>query len=231
MKLTMADKSLKSKNWKTLASILLLDAVMACALMSGDSLKHLFGATPNLPNQLAKSALATSIATIAALFGAFLIPSDVKAMLVFTRFRNVLPGHRAFSNYARHDPRLSVEALEARIGPLPIDPSEQNRLWYSLLKKYEKDPGVADAHQMFLLLRDTSALTFLLCVGLLVVMGLKVIGPSEALRAMAFAGGQLIISIVAARNTGGRLVTNVLAQACLPPPDKKAKKYGCVRLF
>lgn len=224
MKLTMADKSLKSKNWKTLASILILDAVIACALMSGDSFQHLFDATPSVSHQIAKSALATSIATIAALFGAFVIPSDIKAMLVFTRFQHALPGHRAFSKYARNDPRLSVDGLEDRLGPLPTDPSEQNRLWYSLLKKHEKDPGVADAHQMFLLLRDTYALTFLLCLGLLLVMGLKVIAPSEALRGLAFAGCQLFISIVAARNAGGRLVTNVLAQACLPPPDKKPKK-------
>ena len=51
-----------------------------------------------------------------------LISPQLKAALVFWRWPNPLPGHRAFSQYLATDPRIDPHRLRAKIGDLPSDP-------------------------------------------------------------------------------------------------------------
>ena len=48
---------------------------------------------------------------------------DTKARLVFLKWRYALPGHRAFSKYAKSDTRIDIQSLERMHGAaLPVDP-------------------------------------------------------------------------------------------------------------
>lgn len=97
------------------------------------------------------------------------MPASVKAVFVFWRLRDVLPGHRAFSYHAMRDPRIDARELCRRIGTFPADPRAQNARWYQLFKQVEHEPTVGPVHVQFLLLRDLAAMSLLLapaCAGL-----------------------------------------------------------------
>jgi hypothetical protein len=155
-----------------------------------------------------------------------LLTANAKARLVFLRWHNALPGHRAFSHYAKADPRIDLVALEKMHGSaFPVDPLEQNRLWYKLYKTVEDRPAVVHVHGEFLLLRDYSGLAvlFLVCFGataIYAVQSLVTVGWY-----VAFLFGQYIVVRQAAATYGIRMVTNVLAEksASAAPEEKKAK--------
>ncbi len=90
-----------------------------------------------------------------------LVSADNKVRLVFWRWRHPLPGTRAFSEILHSDPRLEPRMVTARLGPLPVDPVEQNRLWYQFYKTVQEVPKVADVHRLFLLARDYTAFSAL----------------------------------------------------------------------
>jgi hypothetical protein len=94
---------------------------------------------------------------------------------------------------------------------LPSAPAEQNSLWYKLYRWVDGDVPVAEAHRSYLLFRDMTAMSALLL--LLVPSALYLSGAREAslLIAAALFGGQYLATAVAARNSGVRFVTNVLA--------------------
>ena len=56
-----------------------------------------------------------------------LTPND-KARLVFWRWRDPLPGSRAFTKYAQQDVRVDLAALTSKFGALPTSPRDQNAL-------------------------------------------------------------------------------------------------------
>jgi hypothetical protein len=158
------------------------------------------------------------------------LSADTKACLVFLRWRNALPGHRAFSEYATSDPRVDPVALRKVVGgAFPVDPVDQNRVWYRLFKAVEKEPAVEQVHRDFLLLRDYTALSVLFfifygAVGLYAISSLEVFGLYIVLLIVQF-----IVVRQAASNYGARFVTTVLAQkAAVSPlsrsPQKKALK-------
>jgi hypothetical protein len=168
-----------------------------------------------------------SIAPVIVLLLTSLVPSDFKAMLVFWRVRDVLPGHRAFSIYAEKDSRVDVEQLRAAVGgQFPASPRDQNTLWYRLFKQVESDPAVMQAHRHFLLFRELAALSLLLSVLAASVLFLLGAGSAAIWGALALFGIQFLATAIAARLHGIRLVCNVLALhgAAAAPPSTKARK-------
>jgi len=166
-----------------------------------------------------------SIAPIVVLLLTSLLPADLKAALVFWRWRDALPGHRAFSVYGPADPRIDLQHLRTVTGPFPEVPREQNTLWYQLFRKVDSDPRVAEAHRHFLLFRDLAALSVLLAVTaplLLYLLGAThiAIGLSAGILAI-----QYLATVVGARNQGARLVCNVLAlHSADTAPRKTARR-------
>jgi hypothetical protein len=142
-----------------------------------------------------------------------LLSADMKARLVFLRWRHALPGHRAFSKYAARDARIDHAALEKLHGGLlPVDPVEQNRTWYRIYKTVENDQAVRQVHRDFLLLRDYTGLcavfiAFYGAAGLYAIPSVKV-GLVYLLVLVA----QYIVVGRAASNYGIRMVTTVLAR-------------------
>lgn len=151
--------------------------------------------------------------------GAFVITSVVcellnattKARLVFWRWRDPLPGARAFSHLMHADPRVDVAALTRKLGALPTTPREQNALWYRLYLKHQNEPQIVQVHRTFLFDRDytaLAALAFCVCTPLSVWLmkpGALCAGYIAALIL------QYLLVRQAAKHQGERFVTSVVA--------------------
>jgi hypothetical protein len=98
-----------------------------------------------------------------------LLSSGMKDRLVFLRWHHALPGHRAFSVYAKADPRIDFGRLQRALGnKIPSDPAGENKAWYRFYLEVQNVPAVQQVHRDFLLLRDYTGLPalFLICLGL-----------------------------------------------------------------
>jgi hypothetical protein len=140
-----------------------------------------------------------------------LLSSDVKARLVFWHWKNPLPGSRAFTRYAKCDPRVDLRRLKDRFGPLPTNPNDQNTLWFRLYKSVEHHDAVTQAHRNYLFTRDyaTAALFLWVTLG---VAGLWTIASLRiSLLYFGLLALQYLVVRIAAENRGIRFVTNVLA--------------------
>jgi hypothetical protein len=152
-----------------------------------------------------------------------LLDANTKAQIVYLRWHFPLPGHRAFTEHAPRDPRIDLARLKKlHRGSLPIDPAEQNRVWYKFYKTVENTPAVSQVHRDFLLLRDYSSFAALLIV-IFGALGFVLI-PTWTIAFLYLFG--LILQYIAARqaasNYGVRLVTTVLAQTSAASPEPKS---------
>jgi len=139
-----------------------------------------------------------------------------KAKLVFLRLRNALPGHRAFTELGPADPRVDMEKLEARLGSLPSNPAEQNKVWYRLYRAVEDQPLVLAIHRDFLLYRDFAAAAMVMAVFFPVAcFWFADHWQPVALYAVAMLC-QAALVVRAAWDRGNRFVTTVLAKSTLP---------------
>ena len=141
-----------------------------------------------------------------------LLPASWKAVLVFWRVRNPLPGCRAFSHFVKSDPRINASQLESSLGGFPENPTEQNSRWYQLYKAVQDEITVHKAHKEFLLNRDLAGIAVLfLCFGTLALI------PSGAKAAniliyAAVTTVEFIAFSITARNHGNRFVCNVMVE-------------------
>jgi hypothetical protein len=219
-------KSLKAQNVPWIWTVVVADALAVAAF-----------ASPSVLDQAATwltsgaKLAGGAIAPVVVLLLTSLIPADVKAILVYWRVKDVLPGSRAFSRYARRDERVDVDALKAKIGQFPRSGKDQNSLWYRLFKERDNEPEVSQAHRLFLLFRDLAALSVLLSVVAPVVLLALGAGLTNAATATAVFGVQYLACAVAARSHGVRMVCNVLAlhAAARPPASSAGRKKDPVR--
>lgn len=139
------------------------------------------------------------------------VPRSVKEALVFFRFKDRLPGCRAFSVIAARDQRIDPVELGVLLPSVPMSGVEQNALWYRWLKSVESDPAIADNHHRFLALRDAAVLLFLLG---LTSPFLAFIGAQHSGWFILGCGSlaAYLLTAVAARNSATRLVANVIAR-------------------
>jgi len=143
-----------------------------------------------------------------------LLSANTKARLVFLRWHNALPGHRAFTKYGKSDPRVDLVDVEKLLGAaLPAEPRDQNKAWFRMYKAVENAPAVVQVHKDFLLLRDYTGLSLLF---LLVYGGAGLYMISEKITAFMYVGilvAQFAVVRVAAANYGIRMVTTVLSES------------------
>lgn len=139
------------------------------------------------------------------------LSSDMKARIVFGKWRYPLPGAEAFSRFAKADDRIDYSALEAQFGPFPTSPKEQSALWYKLYKTIGDDPSVRQVHREYLFTRDYACLALMLVL-IFGPIGLMKIEPmSTALTYWGLLVLQFVLVVRASRNHGRRFVTTVLA--------------------
>ena len=142
-----------------------------------------------------------------------IVSADTKAILVYWRLRNPLPGGEAFTKHGPADARVDMRSLERMFGPFPVPANEQNQLWYRLFKAVEDQPSVSQAHRMSLLTRDLASLSFVLAP-LFAILGaaLRIGMLPWAILVTVLTVQFLVLRIVAA-NSGRRFVTTVLAES------------------
>ncbi len=141
-----------------------------------------------------------------------IISSENKARLVFWRFSEALPGHRAFSVLAPKDPRIDMQFLKSNVDDWPQTPKEEYAIWYRIYRQYSGRIRVVNSHKAFLLSRDLATIAFLFAI--IGPWGLVLIQKSESwaiLYAAIMISHYLLLTVVA-RNHGKRFVCNVLAE-------------------
>ena len=205
---TMARQHLKSDNKLPLFGLIVGNTVVFYGVIQSDRI--MAGNWLLLWEQLAEALPAGLALALIGIINAQLSPES-KARIVFMRWTNALPGCEAFSRYAGSDPRIDIESLEKKYGPLPSAPHKQNALWYKLYKSIEGEPAVLQVHGEFLFSRDYTCLALMMLI---------VLGAASLLQTPSLTTGAIYITLLcaqsilawrAARNHGRRFVTTVLA--------------------
>ena len=202
---------LKGKNAAYLWSFIAVNlAVFLCLLVakgiSEASLDH------SWQRVASKNGLIAIVIPVLAIVLAGVFGDTGKARLVFWRWRNALPGCRAFTRLLATDPRIDVPALRKRLGEFPGEAGAQNALWYRLYKAHRMEVRVVDAHKNYLLTRDMAAMSALFLVLFSAGVLLARVPPPTALLYIAALVGQYGLVAIAARNYGTRFVANVLVE-------------------
>jgi hypothetical protein len=162
---------------------------------------------------LGRSLGVPAIVGLIAGIASWVVPRKLKETLVFWRVGvRCMPSSRAFSEIAPADPRIDIDRLRARMGDFPVSPSEQSARWYSLYRKHQKEAAVEDANLAYLLYRDMASLVPIIALAAIIV-GLWVALPARPnwIGVIVILVFEFLLTSVAARNAGIRLVANVLA--------------------
>jgi len=213
-------KSIKDQNRWQLWFAILANVVVFYALMQWDDIaasgvKALINKAANL--------LPVSLAIVVTTVINGLLSPEAKARIVFLRWKNALPGHRAFTELAQKDSRIDLSRLKKACGSkLPNDPADQNSTWYRLYKSVEKKPSVEHVQRDFLLMRDYAAFAAL-CIFVFVVAAFVEVESRQA--SLLYVVGlliQFLLVRLAAANYGNRFVTTVLAEKASSPSKQSA---------
>ena len=198
--------SLKSSNAVLYTGFLIANLVLFGSLIA-------FGVQDDALD-LAQRALGPgTVACVLALALNAFVPASLKHVLVFWRVKDTLPGHRAFSKFARTDPRIDVSRLKQKCGgTFPGKGADQNKLWYQMLLRQEEHPAVADAHRRFLALRDMATSALLLAVFLSLAAAVLQVDLMFYPVLLSVLSIEYLILRVGAVNEAERLVCNVLAR-------------------
>lgn len=209
MKTEGGGKSVKEKNRRQLWLAIALNALVFVGVVRWETMtdagwREMFTAATNLL-PIGFALLTTTVAN-------GLMSATTKARLVFVRWKNALPGHRAFSTHGACDPRVDMDRIKKSMGnKLPAGPEEENKAWYRIFKEVEAAPEVELAHREFLLMRDYAAFS---AIFLIVLGGTGVAVMPTWSVALGYAIALLTQFIVvrhAAKTYGERFVCTVLA--------------------
>jgi hypothetical protein len=161
--------------------------------------------------------LAVIILTKMVLLG--LVPPNVRDRLVHLKWNNPLPGAAAFSRIGPGCSRVNLDAVGSKFGPLPEDPSEQDRLFYRIYREHRDEIGVLDAHRSYLATRDIATINLLILISApWLAWWMTGNGGRAAFYALGLLGAYLLFA-VAAKNYAERMVQNVLACASCGKAD------------
>ena len=140
-----------------------------------------------------------------------------KARIVFLRWRDPLPGCRAFSHYVAQDPRIDMKSVRAKWSPLPKGAKQQNALWYRIYQQEQGTEAVDHLNRHWLFARDYASI----CVLLLIALGaLGIYQMPSALSWSVFVGivlAQFFFARRSAVNHAERFILTVIAQAAAKP--------------
>lgn len=161
-----------------------------------------------------ENGLAVAIAPLLSFILSGLLSSNFKAIIVFWRRKNPLPGSRAFTDIAPKDPRIDMGLLKKKVKSFPTDPEDQNKVWYKLYKQVEGKTSVDLAHRHFLLARDLAAISFLFLI--ITPWPLLFISRNIELSLIytAVILVEYILFCIIGQNSAKRFVSNVLAEYC-----------------
>lgn len=113
-------------------------------------------------NKLKQFLPVSMVTALVVVLNGFVGPNS-KARLVFWRWKNPLPGSRAFSELAKNDPRIDIDGiLRNEDEDILESPEKQNYVWYNkYYAKVKGDPSVMSNHRDYLFTRDYASLSFI----------------------------------------------------------------------
>ena len=141
-----------------------------------------------------------------------LLPASWKAVLVFWKIRNPLPGSRVFSNLSLDDPRIDQSRIQAKMEVVPQTPGEENALWYRWYKTVQDRVTVLESHRQYLLNRDLAGIFFLFLIFGTLTLTLSDVPLTRVLFYGIVMLIHYIVFAVVARNHGNRFACNVLVE-------------------
>lgn len=208
-------KSLKEKNKSIIILFLLWCIAIYILFLTG--FKDFWSSFVSLFIELnQKNSIFIALSPLLCFILTGLLSPRIKAILVFWRLRNPLPGSRAFSELALSDCRIDINELEQKVGIFPQNPEDQNRKWYSLYRQVNNKLTVSKAHQCFLLARELASISFLFLVltPWLIYFSGQISMTMVGLYICIFFAQYVLLCFVA-QNHANRFVCNVLVEHCL----------------
>lgn len=209
-------KSLKEQN-AGLIRAAMIGHVVAFAWIAAEPL-HLLSMdgrmlVARLEEAAAPGTAALGLIVVASLLLLGLIKPDWRDRIMHWRWRDPLPGSRAFTSVGPQSSHVDMAVLETKYGPLPLAGREQNQLFYRIYRAFRDDVAVLDAHGRYLAARDIGTITALVMIPL---PWLAWWASGNGMRALAYGGVLLVVyvlCVVAAKNYSWRMVQHVLALA------------------
>ncbi len=200
------ERSLKSMNLKWLIALATADAILLASFVAPELILDSSSTQQSLIR-----ALGAAVIPVLVLLLVNVLPSNVKAMLVYWKPLGWLPGCEAFTKYGPADPRVDMGALKKNVGTWGEDPKEQNSKWFGLYKIVENVTEVASTQKDFLMYRDMAVLSLPLIA--LAPIGFFIADAGK--NAIWLAAGMFLVqytlTALSARHAGERFVCNVLA--------------------
>lgn len=141
----------------------------------------------------------------------FVIPVNIKNVIIFWRFKNPLPGCRVFTDLICKDHRIDIKELENKYGKLPIESREQNTLWYKIYKERQNEKIILSSHGKWLLFRECATITLIFMLLLSTMSILISFDKSSSIYSISLIA-QYFILRQAAVNAAERFACNVLAR-------------------
>ena len=201
------DISLKDRNKPLLAIVILANMTAYLATLNKGFSAENWANTLNDIQQLVPAVL------ISALTG--ILNAQIghvnKARLVFWKYQHPLPGSHAFTEYINTDVRIDKATLLKNQSSLPIEPNEQNALWFKWYREFQNEPSIKQVHREYLFTRDYAGISILLLISLGPLAFWQMDSVQFAGLYLIFLIGQYLVVRKAAQNHGIRFVTSVLA--------------------
>jgi hypothetical protein len=207
-------KSLKQKNQPQLVTFVVINVIGLAAITLG--LSHLVALLEEFTKGnlaiLGKLLAVPAVLTLVTGIIGWAMPNSGEEALVFWKIgKNCLPSSRAFTILGPADPRVDMQRLSLKHGPLPTPPAEQTALWYRMYRSHSNDVSIEDAHGAYLRFREMTTLALALLVSCLASFAwFHVPGKALALACLLLVV-EYIFLMLAARNAAIHFVSNVLA--------------------
>ncbi|ATW03230.1 hypothetical protein CHN51_06485 [Sphingorhabdus sp. YGSMI21] len=161
--------------------------------------------------------MSLGLIVIASLVLLGLVPPNWRDRIIHLRWQNPLPGCRAFTSIGPAASHVDMDGLSARLGQLPSDAAEQNKLFYRIYKPLRDDVGVCDSHRRYLAARDIGTITALLVVPLSLLAFVATDNAGRSMLYGLFLLATYLFCAIAAKNYSLRMVQHVLALSAAQP--------------
>lgn len=207
-------KSLKQKNQPQLVTFVLVNVMGLGAIALG--FPHLLALVEELTKGnwtiLGKLIAVPAVITLAIGILGWAMTSRGQEALVFWRTgKHCLPSSRAFTSLGPRDPRVDMQRLALRHGPLPKLAAEQTSLWYRIYRSHIDEVSVEDAHGAYLRFREMTTLALALLFACVMSSVWFHVRAQRLVLECVLVVVEYLFLMVAARNAATHFVLNVLA--------------------
>jgi hypothetical protein len=207
-------KSLKQKNQPQLVTFVVINVMGLGAIALGfpNLMALVEGLTKGNWAILGKLIAVPAIITLVTGILGWAMPNSGEEVLVFWRTgEHCLPSSRAFTALGPRDPRVDMQRLTLRYGPLPTLAAEQTSLWYRMYRSHIDEVSVEDAHGAYLLFREMTTLALALLFACVMSSVWFHVPAQRLVLECILVVVEYLFLMLAARNAATHFVSNVLA--------------------